>query len=69
MTSGSIRIERSYPAGHRNRHTPHLCRVCAGPLTADGSCTRCAANAVERPVLEFPNRRARLERMERTAAR
>ena len=70
MTSQAVRIEQQYPAGHRNRHTPHLCPDCGGPLTVDGGCTRCVAPTdAERPVLHFPDRRARLERMERTARR
>jgi len=69
MTSASIRIERCYPAGHHNRHTPHLCSRCAGPLTADGRCTRCPPDETEQPELRFPDRRARLERMERAARR
>jgi hypothetical protein len=69
MTSESIRIERYYPAGHRDRHTPHLCPDCSAPLTADGACTHCDSARREQAVLQFPNRRARLERMERVARR
>jgi hypothetical protein len=72
MTSEPIRMELSYRHGHHNRHTPHLCPACRAPLTSDGRCTRCAARAVsprERLVRRFPDRRARLERMEQTARR
>ena len=69
MTSESIRIEQQYPAGHHDRHTPHLCPDCGSPLTVDGRCTRCARAApAERLVLHFPDRATRLERMERAAA-
>jgi hypothetical protein len=68
MTSESVRLERCYPAGHRNRHVPHLCPECLGPLTADGRCTGCGtARLAEPPSLRFPDRRARLRRMERVA--
>jgi len=67
MTSELTRIEKYYPAGHRDRHTPHLCPDCAGPLTATLRCTRCEAARPERPVLRFPDRRERLARMERAA--
>jgi hypothetical protein len=73
MTSESIRMEFRYPAGHRNRHIPHLCLECRYPLTSRGRCTHCtgalAPLARERPVLLYPNRRVRLERMERVARR
>jgi hypothetical protein len=70
MPSEPIRTERHYPAGHRNRHTPHLCPGCLGPLTADGRCTRCTpARRAAPPGLGFPERRARLRRMERIAGR
>lgn len=75
MTSESIRIEQQlYPAGHRDRHTPHLCAECGHPLPSDGTCAHCQERvearpdpASERPVLRFPDERARLERMERAA--
>jgi hypothetical protein len=70
MTSEPIRMELSYDRGHRNRHTPHLCPDCHAPLTSDGRCTHCAAEPVsprEHPFERFPNRRVRLERMERAA--
>ena len=71
MTSESIRVERYYPTGHRNRHTPDLCVECLGPLTADGHFTRCggASRPAEPPSLRFPDRRARLRRLERIAGR
>ena len=73
MSSESIRMEFQYPAGHRNRHTPHLCPECGYPMTSGGGCTRCAVAvappARERPVLRFPDRQVRLERMERAARR
>lgn len=71
MTSESVRTELWYPAAHRNRHTPRLCKKCAYPLTSAGRCTRCTPTAMrpssERPVLWFPDRLERLERMERAA--
>lgn len=71
MTSESIRIELQYPTGHRNRHIPRLCPECTYPLTSRGRCTRCAAAlllpAREWPVVRYPDRRVRLERMERAA--
>jgi hypothetical protein len=72
MTSEPIRMELSYRHGHRNRHTPHLCPDCNAPLTIAGRCTHCDEATVsprERPVARFPDRRARLERMERAARR
>lgn len=67
MSSEIIYLERH--VGHRNRHTPHLCPDCTGPLTSDGRCSRCANRPVEHPSLRFPDPRARLERMERAARR
>ena len=74
MTSESTRIERFYPAGHRDRHTPHVCTRCGHPLTSDSVCTHCAdaaevtpALATERRISRFPDERARLERMEEVA--
>ena len=67
MTSETIYLARH--TGHRNRHTPHLCPDCSGPLTADGRCTHCASGPHERPTVQFPDARARLERMERAARR
>ena len=72
MTSEPIRMEFHYPRGHRNRHIPRLCLECTYPLTSRGRCTHCTATPApprvhERPVLEFPDRRVRLERMERAA--
>lgn len=67
MASESTRIERYYPAGHRDRHRPHLCPECGAPLSADGRCDHCeAALPADRRTLAFPDARARLERMERT---
>jgi hypothetical protein len=40
MTSETIQMERVYPAGHQERHSPRLCSACAAPLTAGGHCTR-----------------------------
>ncbi|HEY6890682.1 MAG TPA: hypothetical protein VI300_22960 [Solirubrobacter sp.] len=66
MTSESIRIEQQlYPAGHRDRHTPHVCTACGHPMPSDGTCTHCEApapgTASERPILRFPDARARLD--------
>jgi hypothetical protein len=70
MTSESFRIERLYPAGHRNRHTPHLCPRCAAPLTTGGRCTRCeGARRADPLTAGFPDRRARLRRMEQIGGR
>jgi hypothetical protein len=72
MTSEPIRMELSYRRGHRDRHRPGLCPACKGPLTSAGRCTHCEAGVVgfrERPSARFPDRRLRLERMERTAHR
>ena len=68
MTSETL-YRSHHPRGHRNRHTPHLCPECAGPMTAGGRCSRCARPAREHPDPRFPDRGARLERMERAARR
>lgn len=67
MSSETIYLNRH--TGHRDRHTPHLCPTCQGPLTADGRCTGCAHRRAEHPSTRFPDPRARLERMERAARR
>ena len=67
MSSEIIYLERH--VAHRDRHRPHLCPDCTGPLTSDGHCTRCTYRAPERPTLQFPDARVRLERMERAARR
>ena len=51
MTSESTRIERLYPAGHRDRHTPHTCTRCGHPLTSDCVCTHCADATEVTPAL------------------
>jgi hypothetical protein len=65
MSSESLYLRRH--TGHRDRHTPHLCPDCAGPLAADGRCSRCEHGPSERPDERFPDPRFRLERMERAA--
>jgi predicted amidophosphoribosyltransferase len=76
MSSESTRIERLYPAGHRDRHMPHLCPDCGRPLKSDGVCPDCAETLQAAPGISaewrdapLASERTRLERMERTALR